>query len=39
MTPRQFIAKWQGCQLAERAFHWQHFNELGAPVMIVQKLT
>ena len=28
MTPQQFIAKWQGCQLAERAFYTQHFNDL-----------
>jgi hypothetical protein len=30
MTPQQFIAKWQGCQLAERAFYQQHFNDLCA---------
>ncbi|MDE2311419.1 MAG: class I SAM-dependent DNA methyltransferase, partial [Betaproteobacteria bacterium] len=28
MTPQQFIVKWQGCQLAERAFYQQHFNDL-----------
>ncbi|HEY4698648.1 MAG TPA: DNA methyltransferase [Gallionella sp.] len=32
MTPQQFIAKWQGCQLAERAFYQQHFNDLCALV-------
>ena len=30
MTPQQFIAKWQGCKLAERAFYQQHFNDLCA---------
>ncbi|MDP2759641.1 MAG: hypothetical protein Q8O64_04450 [Sideroxyarcus sp.] len=30
MTPQQFIAKWQGCELAERAFYQQHFNDLCA---------
>ncbi len=30
MTPQQFIIKWQGCQLAERAFYQQHFNDLCA---------
>src|SRR4030065_479704 len=30
MTPQQFINKWQGCQLAERAFYQQHFNDLCA---------
>lgn len=32
MTPQQFISKWQGCQLAERAFYQQHFNDLCALV-------
>jgi len=32
VTPQQFIAKWQGCQLAERAFYQQHFNDLCALV-------
>ncbi len=32
MTSQQFIAKWQGCQLAERAFYTQHFNDLCALV-------
>lgn len=32
MTPQQFIARWQGCQLAERAFYQQHFNDLCALV-------
>ena len=32
MTPQQFITKWQGCQLAERAFYQQHFNDLCALV-------
>jgi len=32
MTPQQFIAKWQGSQLAERAFYQQHFNDLCALV-------
>ncbi len=30
MTPQRFIARWQGCQLAERAFYQQHFNDLCA---------
>lgn len=32
MTPQQFIAKWQGSQLAERAYCQEHFNDLCALV-------
>lgn len=32
MTPQEFIKKWQGCQLAERAFYQEHFNDLCALV-------
>ena len=31
MTPQQFIANWQGCQLAEHACYQQHFNDMCAP--------
>ena len=32
MTPQKFIAKWQGSQLAERAYCQEHFNDLCALV-------
>jgi type II restriction/modification system DNA methylase subunit YeeA len=32
MTPQEFIKKWHNCQLAERAFCQEHFNDLCALV-------